>query len=234
MQLTTSEKDLKLFSIFSGIFVTSLLVSNVTASKIFALGTLTFSGGVILFPISYIFGDILTEVYGYERSRKIIWIGFLCQVLAAVAYYITVILPPAPFWHDQTAFATVLGVVPRIALASILGYLAGEFCNSFVISKMKYRVEGRRGLQQAWRFVVSTIVGQAVDTVVFMAIAFAAVLTANQIIATGAGIYAFKVIYAIIVTPLSVKLANWTKRVEGIDHIDVPEQTNYNPFTLTE
>ena len=215
----------------TGIFSVTLIISNVaSAGKIIALGPFALPGGAVIFPVSYIFGDILTEVYGYHRSRKIIWTGFFGLCLAALTFWIVEVLPAASFWNDQATYAKVLGFVPRIVTPSMIAYVCGEFANSFVISKMKYWAKGRRGLQQAWRFVASTIVGEGVDSVVFMAIAFTGVIGVTDMIRTGLTLYIFKVVYEIIATPISVPLANWVKKYEGLDHIDYPEITSYNPF----
>jgi uncharacterized integral membrane protein (TIGR00697 family) len=228
------EKGFKLFSIFAGVFVTALLLANITAQKLLAIGPFTFTGGIVVFPISYIFGDILTEVYGYELTRKIIWTGLACQVLAAVVLLIVGALPPAPFWKYQEAYNQVLGVVPRIMSASIVAYLCGEFCNSVVLSKMKYRDNGQRGIKQTWRFVASTIMGEGVDTVLFIAIAFTGIYSTSTLVHTAANLYVLKVAYEVMATPVSTRFANWVKRVEGVDHIDRPDTTTYNPFSIRQ
>jgi len=228
------ERNLKLFSVFTGLFVASLLLANVTSTKIFMLGSLALPGGVIIFPISFIFGDILTEVYGYALSRKVIWTGFACQVLAGITYLLVGALPAAPFYGDQVAYDKVLGFVPRIVVASILAYLCGEFCNSVVLSKMKYWADGKRGIKQAWRFIASTIVGEAVDTLIVSTIAFGGVYKVPDLLWLGFSVYVFKVGYEILVTPFSMAFANWVKKVEGVDVIDSPETTIYNPFPFLE
>jgi len=227
------EGDLRLFSVFTGVFVASLILANVTSSKIFAIGPFTFPGGAVVFPISFIFGDILTEVYGYERSRKIIWTGFACQALAALTYLVVGILPPASFWHDQEAYSRILGFIPRVVVASIAAYSCGEFCNSYVLSKMKYWASGSRGWRLSWRFVASTIVGEGVDTIVFMTIAFTGVFSPTDFARTAFSLYVFKVLYEVAALPVSTRFANWVKRYEGLDHIDTPERTNYNPFKIS-
>lgn len=225
-----ARSHLKLFSIFAGLFVASLLLANITASKMIAFGPFIFTGGIIVFPISYIFGDILTEVYGYARSRKIIWTGLACQVLAAVVFLTVGLLPPAPFWHDQEAYNAILGFVPRIAVASVIAYFCGEFCNSWILSRMKYQHKGQRGLKQAWRFVASTMAGEGVDTLVFIAVAFSGVYGLAMLLQTAVSLYVFKVGYEILLVPLSSRFADWVKEAERIDQIDRPEDTNYNPF----
>lgn len=233
MKPTPPEGNLKLFSIFTGLFVSTLIISNVASSaKIIAFGPFTFPGGALIFPISFIFGDILTEVYGYERSRKVIWTGFACLLLATLYFYLIQIVPGASFWQNQAAYDTIFSIVPRVVAGSMAAYFLGEFCNSWVLSKMKYRAGGRRGLSQGWRFVASTVVGEAVDSIVVLAIGFSGVLTFDQMLQVGGSLYVFKVLYEIIATPLSTRFANWVKRVEGIDQIDTPETTNYNPFAV--
>lgn len=224
------EGSLKLYSVFTGLFVASLLLANVTSSKLFSIGPFVFAGGVIVFPVSFIFGDILTEVYGYTLSRKVIWTGMACQLMAAAVYLIVGVLPPAAFWQDQAAYDKILGFVPRIVIASIVAYFAGEFCNSYVLSRMKYSAKGERGLRQAWRFVASTIVGEAVDTTLVVLIAFLGAYPPAQLIQLGFSVYLFKVLYEIALTPFSIRFSNWVKRYEGIDQIDDPQETVYNPF----
>lgn len=231
-QMQPKEKDLQLFSIFTGIFVTVLVLIPATSSKIFAIGPFNLPGGTLVFPITFIFNDILTEVYGYARSRRIIWTGLGCQVLAALTYLIVGILPPASFWPHQQAYEVILGFAPRVAIASLLAYFCGEFANSIVISKMKYKAGGKRGLPQGWRFVASTIVGEAVDTVVFMLVAFLGIIPPTDLVYTLITLYVVKVIYEIAALPFSTRVANWVKKVEGIDQIDDPRTTHYNPFVI--
>ncbi len=227
-----TERNLKLFSVFTGFFVASLLLANVTSTKIFMIGSFALPGGVIVFPLAFIFGDILTEVYGYSLSRKVIWTGFGCQILAALVYLIVSALPPAPFWQDQVAYDKILGFVPRIILASIIAYFCGEFCNSYVLSKMKYWANGKRGFSQAWRFTASTVVGEGVDTIVVTLIAFAGVYEIGQLFQIALSVYVFKVAFEIIAIPISTRFADWVKKVEGVDVIDTPETTSYNPFSF--
>jgi uncharacterized integral membrane protein (TIGR00697 family) len=231
--METTEKDLKLFSIFTGIFVATLIISNVAAAgKILMIGPLTVAGGIVIFPVSYIFGDILTEVYGYHRSRKVIWTGFGCVLLAALSFWLVQQLPPAPFWNNQAAYDSILGFVPRIFLASLTAYFMGEFANSYVMSKMKYFAKGARGTKQAWRFVASTMVGEGVDTAVFTLLAFYGVIPPAAMISVMLGGYILKVAYEIIATPFTVRFSNWVKKVEGIDQIDIPAETDYSPLAV--
>lgn len=234
MTRPTSESGLKLYSIFTGLFVASLLLANVTSQKMFALGPFALAGGAVVFPLSFIFGDILTEVYGFARARKVIWTGFACQILAAITYLVVGALPSADFWHDQESYDRILGFVPRIVVASIIAYWAGEFCNSFVLSRMKTMAKGARGTRQAARFVLSTIVGQAIDSVAFSVIAFAGVFGFGDLMWSAFSLYLFKVVYEVLLTPVSTRFSNWVKSVEGIDVIDDPRTTSYNPFSLGE
>ena len=226
------EKDLKLYSIFTGIFVTVLVLVAPLASKFIAVGPWVLSGATLVFPITFIFNDILTEVYGYQRSRRIIWTGMGCQIFAAFMFFLVGIWPAADFWTNQAAYDLILGTAPRIFLASIGAYFFSEFTNSLVLSKMKYWQQGKRGMHQGWRFIASTIAGEFVDSIVFMAIAFIGVLDTKTIITTIITIWIAKVLYEVIALPFTTRFANYVKRVEGVDTIDYPDHTNYNPFSV--
>lgn len=224
-------RDLKLFNVFTGLFVTVLVVSTIASSKIFAVGSFFLPGGVIVFPILFIFNDILTEVYGYAQSRRVIWTGLFCQAFVGIVLAIVTALPPAPFWDGQPAFQRILGFVPRVALAGLMAYFSGEFANSFVLSKMKYLEQGARGLKQGWRFVASTMVGEGVDSIVFMLVAYGSLMK-SDLLNTLITLYVVKVLYEIVALPFTVKFSNWVKKIEGVDHIDTPQGTNYNPFSV--
>jgi uncharacterized integral membrane protein (TIGR00697 family) len=213
------------YDILVSAFVAVLLISNIVAPKFVALGPLRFSGAQLLFPITYIFGDIFTEVYGYAGSRRAIWNGFFASALLAVISMIIVALPPSPEWPYQEAYATVLGFLPRLVIASLIAYWAGEFANSFVMARMKVRTEGRH----LWmRTIGSTMVGQAVDSVLVMVIAFAGVLSTSDIVTAIISGYLGKVLYEAAATPLTYAVVNALKRAEGIDILDV--DTDFNPF----
>jgi uncharacterized integral membrane protein (TIGR00697 family) len=213
------------FDILVSIFVAVLLVSNIVAPKLVSIGPMLLSGAQLLFPITYIFGDIFTEVYGYAGSRRAIWNGFLASALMAIISAIVVAIPPAEGWVNQSAFETVMGQVPRIVVASLIAYWAGEFTNSFVMARMKVMSGGKR----LWmRTIGSTAVGQAVDTVLVMVIAFGGVMTVEQIVKVITSGYLFKVAYEIIATPLTYAVVNYLKRKEGVDIIDA--HTDFNPF----
>lgn len=222
-------RETKLFDVIAMVFVATLLISNIAAQKLFAFGHLTFTAGVLLFPITYIFGDVLTEVYGYKKTRKVIWVGFFCNILMAAVLWIAIKLPPAEGWPLQEQFAQVLGLVPRIVLASVLAYWIGEFLNSYVMAKMKVFTQGR------WlpvRTIASTLVGQLADTACFVLVAFAFVFETSLLVPTIFYGWLFKVSYEIVATPLTVVVVNFLKKYEGIDHYDT--DTNFNPFVIQE
>ncbi len=224
------EKDFKFYGIFCGIFCTALVIVAPLASKFIEIGPFIISGATLVFPITFIFNDILTEIYGYQRSRKIIWTGMSCNIFAALMFYLVGKLPAPEFWHHQEAYMTILGIVPRITFASLVAYFFSEFTNSFVLSKMKYWHQGKRGLYQGWRFVASTIAGEFVDSIIFITVAFYGVLETKNLIITILTIWVAKILYEIIALPFTTKFSNYVKRVEGVDIVDYPEFTSYNPF----
>lgn len=227
-------KEPRLLNVLTGVFVAALVIATVTSSKIGMFGPLALPGGTVLFPITFILNDILTEVYGYARARRVVWTALGCQALAGLSFLIVDNLPPAPFWTGQEAFHAILGFAPRVALAGFIAFFLGELSNSFVLSKMKYFEKGKRGLAQGWRFVASTVVGEAVDSMVFMTIAFAGQIPPMDLMKTMLTLYVVKVVYEIVALPLSVPFSNWVKKREGLDQIDYPEKTNYNPFSLRD
>jgi len=206
-------------------FVAVLMISNLVGQKICAFGPFRVSGAQVLFPLTYIFGDIFTEVYGYAASRRAIWYGFFASGLLAVVGMVAVALPPAPGWPNQAAFATVFNLVPRLVVASLVAYWCGEFANSFVMAKMKILTQGRL----LWtRTIGSTIVGQGVDTAVVTALAFAGTVkpaTLGNLIVSA---YLFKVAYEAAMTPVTYGVVNFLKRREGVDSFDYT--TNFSPF----
>jgi uncharacterized integral membrane protein (TIGR00697 family) len=223
--MTEQTKELKYFTTIAGLFIAILLISNTVAGKFFSIGSFSFPSGVILFPVSYIFGDVMTEVYGYTRARRIIWTGFAAEIIMAFFYWVAIILPPAPFWNNQEAFSLILGQVPRIVVATITGYLAGEFTNSFILARLKIRTKGRH----LWiRTISSTIAGEGVDTVLFIFIAFAGIIPINELLKSIPAVYIFKVLYEIAATPLTYAIVKLLKRKEGIDVYDY--KTNFTPF----
>lgn len=215
----------KYFDIVACVFVAVYIISQVSSAKLFSLGPFVFPGAIVIFPFAYIFGDVLTEVYGYARTRRVIWIGFITAALLAVVLAIVQILPSAPSWTFQTEYEAILGVVPRVVLGSLLAYWAGEFVNSFVLAKMKIWTGGR----MLWsRTIGSTVVGQLVDSAVFGVVAFAGVIPWSVIVTLVGSIYLFKVLYEVVVTPLTYVIVNWLKKAEGIDVFD--KNTDFTPF----
>jgi uncharacterized integral membrane protein (TIGR00697 family) len=206
-------------------FVVILLVSNLVAQKVVRIGPVSTSGAMLLFPITYIFGDIFTEIYGYAASRRAIWLGFFGTALLYAISALVIALPSDPEFHNQQAFVTVFGILPRILIASLAAFWAGEFANSYTMAKLKLITKGR----WLWtRTVGSTVVGQAVDTTLVIVITFAGTFSPHklvQIIVTG---YLLKVAYEVLATPLTYLVVNWLKRAEDIDTFDT--HTNFNPF----
>lgn len=217
----------KYFIYIAILFVTVLMISNTVGTKIIQLGPFSLAGAIFIFPLSYIFGDILTEVYGYKASRKIIWSGFASIIFMSLCYWLVKILPPAPFWQNQEAYNLILGGVPRIVLASIVAYFVGEFSNSFVLSKMKIWTNGK----YLWtRTIGSTIVGEGVDSIIFGVIGFMGLIPNQALLVLILSGYVVKVLFEILATPLTYFVVNKLKKAEGIDVYD--SGINYNPFQI--
>ncbi len=218
----------KYLPILINIFVVILIVSNLIAPKFVAIGWFRFSAAQLLFPITYIFGDVFTEVYGYAASRRAIWTGFLASSIMTAFGIFAIMLPPAPEFRNQAAFEIVFGAVPRTVAGSLLAYWAGEFANSFTVAKMKIWTNGRH----LWsRALGSTIVGQLVDTsiVIFFIFYGQPLGVLLQLIVSG---YLFKVGYEVLAMPLTYLVVNFLKRAEDVDHYD--HHTNFSPFARTE
>jgi uncharacterized integral membrane protein (TIGR00697 family) len=215
------------FVVVAALFVTCLITSNIIIAKQISIGVIVLPAAIIIFPLSYIIGDVLTEVYGYRQARRVIWLGFLCNLIAVTAIWIGKILPPAPVFEAQNAYNRILGSAPRFLLASFVAYLAGEFTNSVVLAKMKIMTKGR----WLWtRTIGSTLVGQGVDTVVVLAIAFIGVLPFSVL-----GIMMFfhwlvKCVYEAVATPLTYVVVGYLKRKEGIDVYDYG--VDFNPLRV--
>lgn len=215
------------FDFIMALFVAVLLISNVASSKILRLGPFSFDGGTLLFPISYIFGDILTEVYGYARSRRVIWAGFFAALLMGATLAVVGWLPPAQGWEHQDAYQAILGQTPRIVVGSVIAYFAGEFSNSYTLARLKLVTRGRF----LWlRTIGSTLVGEGVDTILFVLIAFAGALPLPLLTTVMASNYAFKVGVEVLATPATYRVVNHLKRVEHEDYFDW--NTDFSPFTL--
>jgi hypothetical protein len=227
MTTMPAPRSYKYIDLITGLFVAVLIISNVASTKLLVLGTFTFDGGTLIFPLSYIFGDVLTEVYGYARSRRVIWTGFFCVALAAVTFSIVGALQPAEFWGLQDAYTAILGQTPRIVLGSLIAYFAGEFSNSYVLANMKLLTEGR----WLWaRTIGSTLVGELVDTILFALIAFGGTMASNVMIDLIVSNYIFKVGIEVGFTPVTYGIVTFLKRAEREDYYD--RNTNFNPFAL--
>jgi uncharacterized integral membrane protein (TIGR00697 family) len=217
------------FVVVTAVFVTSLITANIIAVKLVGIASLVFPAAVIIFPISYIFGDVLTEVYGYQRARQVIWLGFLCNLLAVIAIHLGQILPPASFWQGQPAYEQILGYTPRLLVASFIAYLIGEFANSIVLAKMKIATRGR----WLWtRTIGSTLVGEGLDSMVFISIAFFGTIPSSALISTIITQWLMKSTYEALVTPLTYLAVNFLKRQEGIDFFDY--DTQFNPLRISD
>ena len=222
-------KTYRYFYILASAFVAVLLISNIASTKMVDFGVFTFDGGTLLFPLAYIFGDVLTEVYGYKNSRKIIWNGFLWIAIGAIIFSIVDLLPSPKDYPFSASFHDILGQTPRIVLASLIAYLAGEFSNSFVLAKMKILTKGK----WLWsRTIGSTIVGEFVDTGLFLFIAFFGVLSNDLLVSVLISNYIFKVGVETLFTPITYKVIQFFKKNENEDYYD--NKTNFNPFVIEE
>jgi len=211
----------------TALFVTCLLAANTIAAKLVVVGGLTLTAGIVIFPISYILGDVLTEVWGYAATRRVIWLGFACNALMVLAIWLGGELPPAPFWRGQGAYEEILGHTPRILAASFVAYLIGEFANAFVLAKLKIATRGR----WLWtRTIGSTVVGQALDSAVFVTLAFAGAVPGGALIGIVTAQWLVKVAYEALATPLTYAAVAWLKSREQVDTFDYG--TDFNPVRL--
>src|ERR1700723_489037 len=237
--ISNSARSYKYLDALTTAFVVILLVSNLIAQKIcllgpvsvgrWSIGPFAVSGAILLFPITYIFGDVFTEVYGYAASRRAIWLRFCGTALLYVIGATVIALPSAPGWRNEQAFTTVFGFIPRILAASLIAFWAGEFANSYTLARLKLITNGR----MLWtRTIGSTVVGQAVDTILVITLTFGGIYSASillNIMVTG---YALKVAYEVIATPLTYLVVNWLKRAEQSDAFD--RHQTFNPFSFAE
>jgi hypothetical protein len=209
-------------------FVTVLLCANIIGvTKVTHAGSFSFGAGALFFPISYVFGDILTEVYGYARSRRVIWTGFAAMIFAAFMSWAIKALPPAPGWPHQQAYELMFGQTPRIVLASLTAFWAGEFANSYVLAKLKIRTDGRF----LWlRTIGSTIVGEGVDSLIFYPVAFLGFWSSDLVLQVMFSNYLLKVGWEVVATPATYKVVAFLKKVEQEDYYD--RDTDFNPFAL--
>ena len=231
----TTQRNYRYYEFVMAAFVTVLICANLIGPAKIAqldlplLGVVTFGAGVLFFPISYVFGDILTEVYGYARARRVIWAGFAGLGFASFMATVVVALPPAPFWTHQAAYEIAFGNAPRIVAASMIAYFCGEFVNSYVLAKMKIATAGR----WLWtRTIGSTIAGEAVDSALFYPLAFygAGIIPDDKLPMVMAAQFVAKVGVEVVLTPVTYKVVNFLKRAEQVDHYD--RDTDFSPFAL--
>jgi len=222
------EPPYRYYDLIMAAFVTVLLCSNlIGAAKVAHLWGFDFGAGVLFFPISYIFGDVLTEVYGYARTRRVVWAGFGAMFFASFMAWAVLAFPPAPGWPHQGALVAVFSQTPRIVLASLVAYWGGEFCNSYVMARMKVGSEGRR----LWtRTIGSTVVGQAVDSAIFYPVAFLGVWETRLVLNVMLANYVLKVAWEAAITPITYRVVSFLKRVEHEDYFD--RDTDFTPFSL--
>src|SRR5271154_7087822 len=235
----STRRSYKYLDALTTAFVVILLVSNLIAQKVclfgpfsigrWSIGPFAVSGAVLLFPITYIFGDVFTEVYGFAASRRAIWLGFFGTALLYAMGALIIALPAAPDWKNQQAFATVFGVIPRILAASLIAFWAGEFANSYTMARLKLLTNGRK----LWtRTIGSTIVGQAVDTTLVITLTFAGTVGAHPLLRNIGTGYLLKVAYEVLATPITYLVINWLKRTEQSDAFDRHE--SFNPFSFKQ
>ncbi len=209
------------------LFITCLLVSNIIAGKLILVFGLVLPSAVVLFPITYILGDVFTEVYGFRKTRIVIWSGFAANVLMSVLFLVAIVLPFPTFFKNQDAYAKVLGVTPRIVAASLIAYWAGEFANSITLSALKKVTKGR----YLWtRTISSTVVGQGLDTILFIGLSFAGSVPPAVLLQIMIAQYAFKVAYETVLTPVTYVVVRRIKKSEGMDTFDTG--VAYNPFGM--
>ena len=218
-----------LFMLAGILFATCLLISNILATKILMIGSWAAPAGVLIFPIAYILNDVITEVWGFAKARLIIWTGFTVNILAVLFFSLGIVIPGAPFWQNQEAFATVLGNTPRIVIASLSAYLIGSFLNAFVMSRMKVATKGKGfGI----RAILSTLVGESADSIIFVSIAFAGVFPIGVLLTMIFTQAVLKTVYEVLILPVTIWVVEFVKRAEGVDTFDT--SLSYNLFKVNE
>jgi uncharacterized integral membrane protein (TIGR00697 family) len=226
--------DLKVshrFVVVVALFVTCLITANIMAVKLISVAGYILPAAIIIFPLSYIIGDILTEVYGYRMARRVIWLGFFCNAIVVLAFWAGRIIPSAPSWARQEEYVAILGSTWRLLVASFIAYLVGEFSNSLVLAKMKIKTKGR----YLWaRTIGSTVIGQGLDSLVFILLAFigAEGMTSGILVEMILTHWVAKTGYEVVATPFTYKIVNYLKRKEGIDTYD--KDVNFNPLLITD
>lgn len=228
-QSVTNERYSQWFVIAVAVFITCLITANIMAVKLIGFFGFVLPAAIIIFPLSYIIGDVLTEVYGYRQARRVIWLGFVCNLITVLAIWLGQLLPAASFWDGQAAYERILGYTPRILAASFVAYLVGEFANSYILAKLKIATQGR----WLWtRTIGSTLVGQGLDSLVFITLAFAGTIPFAALASAIVIQWIAKSVYEAIATPLTYAVVSRLKRVEGVDVFD--HGTDFNPLRIVE
>ena len=221
------KKTFKYYDIILAVFAAILLISNLAGTKLIAFGSIITDGGAILFPISYILGDVLTEIYGYKYARRAIWVGLGVMLLAVLCFTIVRYMPPAPEYTAQASYEAVLGFFPRIVAASLAAFLTGSFLNSFVLAKLKVKTKGKK----LWlRLIGSTVVGELCDTVVFAFVAFGGILQGMNMVTYILIGWIFKTVVEIVFLPITYRVIDKMQQVEQVDAYD--DKTNFTPFSV--
>ncbi|WP_296675826.1 queuosine precursor transporter [Novosphingobium sp.] len=225
-----ARRHYRYFDYVMAAFVAILLLSNlIGAAKLATLGGYTFGAGIMFFPISYVLGDVLTEVYGYANARRCVWVGFAAMIFMAFMSWVVVALPPASGWSGQSAYESVFGSTWRIVAASVIAFWAGEFVNSFVMAKMKIWTEGGK----LWtRTIGSTFFGQAIDSLIFYPIAFLGIWSTGQVLTVMVTNWLLKVVWEALLTPVTYAVVGWLKRREGVEVFD--RGTDFSPFAKAD
>ena len=227
MHYSSEPRVTGLFLVLACVFVTLLVTSNIIAVKLIEVFGHVLPAAIILFPMTYILGDIFTEVYGFRFARRVIWLGFLCNAVAVVGFWAGGVLPAVSFWEGQDAYDAILGYTPRLLMASFAGYLVGEFANSIILSRLKVATEGR----WLWtRTIGSTLVGQGFDSAVFITLAFIGTIAGNSLVELVITQWVFKVVYEAAATPLTYAVVGYVKRREGVDTFD--HNVSLNPLAF--
>lgn len=217
----------KYLLLLAGLFCGTLVCTIILSGKIVSLHGITFPASIVLFPATFVFADVLTEVYGYGVTRQVVWAGLLSEIIWIGGYWLAAALPPAPFWKGQDAFVATLGTTPRIAVAGMTAYVIGEFLNSYVLARLKVATGGRF---LALRLIGSTVIGAGADTLVVLTIAFAGLYSLAELLWMGMSVWALKVAWETLALPVSIPLIRWLKRQENADHFD--RGTDFSPFAI--
>ena len=217
------------FMLLCIVFCTCLITSNFLETKVIQLGFVTFTSGMLVFPISYIINDCIAEVWGFRRTRFVIWLGFMLNFFAVGVGQIAVIIPAAPFWEGEEAFNFVFGLAPRVTIASFLAFIFGSFVNAYVMSKMKLQSKGKHF---SLRAIVSTLAGEGIDSLIFFTIAFAGLMPPTELVKMMCIQMILKTLYEVLVLPITIRVVKYVKKFEGIDTYD--KQISYNIFKIDD